>query len=127
MTTAFRFTCGTTARRKRRADASSGDLLRVPARSTLADGPVAQRLEQRTFNPSVQGSNPCGPTIPHREGSMSTDELLSTDERDEVTRVIRSASPESRRSELEAIYVEARVAGLCREGAIELLRDAIGR
>ena len=58
---------------------------------------------------------------------MSTDELLSTDERDEVTRVIRSASAESRRSELEAIYVDARIGGLCREGAIELLRDAIGR
>src|SRR5215831_10773495 len=26
-------------------------------------GPVAQRLEQRTHNPLVQGSNPCGPTI----------------------------------------------------------------
>jgi hypothetical protein len=25
-------------------------------------GPVAQRLEQRTHNPLVQGSNPCGPT-----------------------------------------------------------------
>ncbi len=26
-------------------------------------GPVAQRLEQGTHNPLVQGSNPCGPTI----------------------------------------------------------------
>ena len=25
-------------------------------------GPVAQRLEQWTHNPLVQGSNPCGPT-----------------------------------------------------------------
>ena len=25
-------------------------------------GPIAQRLEQRTHNPLVQGSNPCGPT-----------------------------------------------------------------
>ena len=25
-------------------------------------GPVAQRSEQRTHNPLVQGSNPCGPT-----------------------------------------------------------------
>lgn len=28
-----------------------------------ASGPVAQRLEQWTHNPLVQGSNPCGPTI----------------------------------------------------------------
>jgi hypothetical protein len=28
------------------------------------DGPVAQRLEQGTHNPLVQGSNPCGPTRP---------------------------------------------------------------
>jgi hypothetical protein len=27
-------------------------------------GPVAQRLEQWTHNPLVQGSNPCGPTKP---------------------------------------------------------------
>ena len=26
-------------------------------------GPVAQRLEQGTHNPLVQGSNPCGPTL----------------------------------------------------------------
>ena len=29
-------------------------------------GPIAQRLEQRTHNPLVQGSNPCGPTIQSR-------------------------------------------------------------
>ena len=27
-------------------------------------GPIAQRLEQRTHNPLVAGSNPAGPTIP---------------------------------------------------------------
>lgn len=36
------------------------------ARSIRADmplaGPIAQRLEQRTHNPLVHGSNPCGPT-----------------------------------------------------------------
>ena len=58
---------------------------------------------------------------------MSSDDLLSTDELTEVARVIRAASAESRYAELEEIYVQARVSGLCRDGAIELLRDAIGR
>src|SRR4029077_14363445 len=30
--------------------------------SLIKSGPVAQRLEQWTHNPLVQGSNPCGPT-----------------------------------------------------------------
>jgi hypothetical protein len=29
---------------------------------SAGSGPVAQRLEQWTHNPLVQGSNPCGPT-----------------------------------------------------------------
>jgi hypothetical protein len=29
---------------------------------SVGSGPVAQRLEQWTHNPLVQGSNPCGPT-----------------------------------------------------------------
>ena len=32
--------------------------------SLTSRGPVAQRLEQWTHNPLVQGSNPCGPTTP---------------------------------------------------------------
>ena len=32
------------------------------------EGPVAQRLEQGAHNPLVVGSNPAGPTAPHRTG-----------------------------------------------------------
>src|SRR5581483_1980185 len=35
----------------------------------LADGPVAQRLEQWTHNPLVPGSNPGGPTNPQSIGT----------------------------------------------------------
>jgi hypothetical protein len=31
----------------------------------LTSGPIAQRLEQRTHNPLVVGSNPTGPTDVH--------------------------------------------------------------
>jgi hypothetical protein len=29
-------------------------------------GPIAQSVEQRTFNPWVDGSSPSGPTLPER-------------------------------------------------------------
>ncbi|MGE3961906.1 MAG: hypothetical protein AB7F65_09525 [Dehalococcoidia bacterium] len=58
---------------------------------------------------------------------MTTDDLLGPDERDEVACIIPAALGAGRRAELETLYLEARVAGLCREGAIELLRDAIAR
>src|SRR5215472_6104156 len=35
-----------------------------PGRMFTSAGPVAQRLEQRTHNPLVVGSNPTGPTNP---------------------------------------------------------------
>ncbi len=31
--------------------------------SKISKGPIAQWLEQRTHNPLVRGSNPCGPTL----------------------------------------------------------------
>ncbi len=57
---------------------------------------------------------------------MDTTDLLDEDERAEVARAIAGAAAH-RTAELTEVYVQARVAGLCREGAIEHLRDALGR
>ena len=40
-----------------------------PARKSIK-GPLAQRLVQRTHNPLVDGSNPSGPTIFRRKGTL---------------------------------------------------------
>ena len=34
----------------------------TPVPPTIVNGTVAQSVEQRTFNPLVEGSNPSGPT-----------------------------------------------------------------
>ena len=39
-------------------------VVHVVCDSSAANGSLAQLVEQRTLNPSVQGSNPCVPTIP---------------------------------------------------------------
>jgi len=49
-------------------------------------------------------------------------DLLSDDERAELDGVIAGLSPEARAAAEEA-YVSGRVAGLCREGALELASD----
>src|SRR5258707_2559909 len=53
-------TARVTARSRRRLPAILNSLQH--ASSTHPNGPVAQRLEQRTHNPLVVGSNPTGPT-----------------------------------------------------------------
>lgn len=39
------------------------------------NGAVAQRLEQRTHNPLVVGSNPTGPTIFHQRNPLKINEF----------------------------------------------------
>ena len=51
-------------------------------------------------------------------------ELLSDDERAELDGVIAGLSLEARVAAAEA-YVSGRVAGLCREGALELAADVV--
>src|SRR5438876_8587774 len=41
-------------------------VFRIPHLDLVSRGPLAQRLEQRTHNPSVPGSNPGGPTAKAR-------------------------------------------------------------
>ena len=55
----------------------------------------------------------------------SANDLLSDDERADLDGVTAGSSPEARAVAEEA-YVQGRVAGLCREGALELAADAIG-
>ncbi len=59
-------------------------------------------------------------------------DIITERERSELLRLIRRAydgAPTNRieavASELEQIYVEARVAGLCEDGALEVVRDEI--
>ena len=52
-------------------------------------------------------------------------ELLSEEERADLDGVIAGLSSEARVAAEEA-YVSGRVAGLCREGALELAADAVG-
>ena len=53
-----------TAYFERQTDANSPFVLPVPLRlaASAAVGPIAQSVEQRTFNPWVDGSSPSGPT-----------------------------------------------------------------
>ena len=39
-------------------------------------GPIAQSVEQRTFNPWVDGSSPSGPTIDCNLGTDSRAEII---------------------------------------------------
>src|SRR5579859_2812800 len=49
----------------------------VPARAIKSEhGPLAQRLEQRTHNPLVEGSNPSGPTT-HNFMSETADVVIA--------------------------------------------------
>ena len=41
---------------------SQGEIIALESKGRRPAGPLAQRLEQRTHNPSVVGSNPTGPT-----------------------------------------------------------------
>lgn len=50
-------------------------------------------------------------------------ELLTDDERSDLDGVITGLSADVRAS-VEQTYIEGRVAGLCREGALELAADA---
>ncbi len=52
----------TTLRRRRHSTARPPWQARSARADTPLAGPIAQRLEQRTHNPLVHGSNPCGPT-----------------------------------------------------------------
>lgn len=52
------------------------------------------------------------------------DELLSLEERRDLEGVIAGLPPGVREA-AEAAYVEGRVAGLCREGALELAADLV--
>lgn len=52
-------------------------------------------------------------------------ELLSEDERVDLERVSAGRSLAVREA-AEAAYIEGRVAGLCREGALELAADVVG-
>lgn len=48
------------------------DVEDVPPRGVRAvDGPLAQRVERRAFNPRVGGSSPSGPTSPRHPGKVS--------------------------------------------------------
>lgn len=57
-----------------------------------------------------------------------TIEILTDYERADLLRLLRSIlggePPEASLDEFEAIYIDGRTAGLCHEGALELVRDA---
>lgn len=61
------------------------------------------------------------------------DDLLTDEERDDLDRVLESASSrylaaacdEDVLHHLEQVYLEGRLSGLCREGALELVADAM--
>lgn len=60
---------------------------------------------------------------------MDFDDLLTDDERDDLEETARDLASGDRVSEdvlreFGHLYVEARASGLCREGALEVFRDA---
>ena len=58
-----------TARRSQKTLQSPGSLnFAAQAEEIIEEGPLAQRLEQRTHNPLVVGSNPTGPTTGRMSG-----------------------------------------------------------
>jgi hypothetical protein len=50
-------------------------------------GPIAQSVEQRTFNPWVDGSSPSGPT--HLAHEMPTGDVLAIAIRDRLSRAAK--------------------------------------